>query len=133
LILWITYELLEFSFGDLTEAFAHSAASFLICVLLVWSALATVGGLIPHQIWMGKRRLWTDGYLLWRLWTGSEDEVRQFFLNPDWREAFDLLQSGAQNDTNCFARSSTKPGESLEAFREQQTRLASRLIRSRNQ
>lgn len=131
-ILWLGYQLIVDTFGGLAAAFAHSAGGLMASVLFWWTAMSTVGGLVPHRFWICHQRMWTDGYLLLRLWTTSNDRAAELALNLDWKQALELLQSAyPASEMSEQATGMKPPGhpDSSLTFLDQQVRLASRLPR----
>ena len=131
LFLWIAYEGIELSFGGLRDAFEGGAGGILIGVLFCWSVLLALSALIPHKTWLGNKRIWSDGYLLFRLWTASKDQIAELVVNPDWTEALAMLQSTGSDETASPTKSESilaKEVGNIEAFRRQQERLGSRLL-----
>jgi hypothetical protein len=91
LILWATYQLSAHVFGGLGAAFAHGSSGFMVVSFFWLTALSAVGGLVPHTVRLGHQKMWTDGYLLLRLWTGTA-RFPQLAYNSDWQEALERLQ-----------------------------------------
>lgn len=130
-VLWSFYQLIVHFFGGLPIAFGHSPAGLTASALFCWIALLALGGILPHQVWVGPRLVWNDGYWLIRLLTGSKKQIAELAGRSNWRELLKLLGSdGSQSLTAAASR-----GQELcvtivnpMGFHEQRERLKTQLI-----
>lgn len=131
LILWATYQLSAHAFGGLGAAFAHGSSGFMVVSFFWLTALSAAGGLIPHTVRIGHQKMWNDGYLLLRLWTGSA-RFPQLAYNSNWQEALEGLQvANPRSGTSLEAGERELPAHQAgpAAFHEQRSLLGSRLLR----
>jgi len=102
-------------------------------VLLFWNtALSAAGGLIPHAVWLGERKLQTDGYLLLQLLLPARLKSGPVTFTPDRADALAFFESTPHPDRlspGTVASSPREAGAESIIFRQQQRRLASRLLR----
>ena len=134
-VLWLSYQLITRVFGGLRMASVESAGGLIASVLFWWMALSAVGGLVPHKVWMGHHKLWTDGYWLLKLWTGSHAHLVELARRSDWRGLLELLESDPSRKVISPDAGTRKLPAHLadpRAFHEQQARLSLRLLRERS-
>ena len=131
LFLWIAYKAIELFYGGFPAVFEHGAGGLLIGVLFSWFVLGALSALIPHKTWLGNRKISSDGYLLFRLWTAPKDQIAELMMNPDATEALAMLRTTSSEEAKSLTTSESivpKEGANIDAFRQQQTRLGSRLL-----
>jgi hypothetical protein len=131
LILWATYQLSAHVFGGLGAAFAHGTSGFMVFSFFWLTALSAVGGLVPRTVRIAHQKMWTDGYLLLRLWTGSA-RFPQLAYNSNWQEPLERLQvANPRSVTSPEAGEPQLPAHQTGpvTFREQRSLLGSRLLR----
>jgi hypothetical protein len=129
-ILWLSCQLAAPAFGGLEEI--QGAWGVVSFALFWWTVISAVGGLVPHQRWMDHQKVWTDGYWLLRLWTGSRAQVAELARNSDGRGLLDLLKSDSARSVmhpDAGAREFPAFLGGPAAFHEQRTLLSSRLLR----
>jgi hypothetical protein len=132
IILWSAYQLITHAFGGLAAASIQGPGELTAFLLFWWTALSAVGGLVPQMMWVGHCRMWTDGYWLLRLLTGSNAQITEFARSSDWRARLDLLQSESSQTSNPPGVGGGElPGHlaGSTAFHEQRELLSSRLLR----
>ena len=130
LILWCSHRIITRAFGGLGAAFTHSSGGLIVFALFWWTAMSAVTGLVPLKVWMGHRRVWSDGYWLLRLWTASKEGMKELASNPEWRAALELLRASRPDGKVIVVEPEgpgSRPGSSL-TFQQQQAQLASRLL-----
>jgi hypothetical protein len=123
MVLWAAYQLVARVFGGFVAAFGQGPGGLMVCALFWWMALATVGGLMPHKMWLNRHEIWNDGYWLVRLWTGSRADLTELARRSNWREYLDLLQSDSPRSVAPL-----EPSNPV-ALQEQRALLSSRLLR----
>jgi hypothetical protein len=123
IVLWAIYQLVARVFGGLVAAFGQGPGALMLCALFWWMALSTIGGLVPHRIWLNCHEVWNDGYCLFRLWTGSRADVTELARSSTSREYLGLLQS------DCPRSVAPLEPPSPMALQEQRALLSSRLLR----
>ena len=132
ILLFVSYRLITRAFGGLDTAFAGSRIGLFAVAFFWWTAFSAIGGLVPLRIWMGDRRMWTDGYWLLRLWTASRERIAEFAVSHDWRRGLEMLENDIRKKRTdvlpaelpeCAARRN----EDVPNFQQLQARLASRL------
>ena len=131
LVLWSAYRLIIHTFGSLAVAFAHGTGGLLVSVLFWTTLVSAVSGLVPHMVWIGNNRMWSDGYLLLRLWTASREGISELASHPDWRRALELLQSEhprQEISSEVIDSEAHEYLDTLQAFQQQQARLGSPLL-----
>jgi len=134
LILFGGYRLIVAVYGSLGDSFS-CADGALAAVLLLWTLSSALTGLLPTKAAIGGRRFLTDGYLLLRLWTASNQRLAEWASISDWRKALDLLQGtdenrkAIRNAGSQEARGSASPSENLRILQVQRNRLASEVLR----
>lgn len=134
IVLWVTYQLITRAFGGLVAAFDAGPGGLMVFALFWWGALATLEGLVPHKVRSDDQEVWSDGYWLLWLWTGSGADITKLARGSNWRELLELCQSdGPQSRVPLEP---VDPGlraylASPVALQEQRARLSSRLLRKR--
>jgi hypothetical protein len=130
ILLWAGYNLMV---SDVMgPAFRGSACGLVLGLILLWTAITLIGGVIPRTAWAGERKVWTDGYWLWLLLTGSDKRLATLIAQIRWQHA---LESGWSGELppwfvpGLLPVTPTDPAASLETFRQQQVRLNSHLLR----
>jgi hypothetical protein len=127
-ILWSAYQVMQRAFGGLVELFLHGPGGLLFFSLFWLTVLSALGGLIPRQTLLGPQRVWTDGYLLLQLWTGSSLVSPGPSYHSNWREPLALLGSdGARSAISSDESPARRAGPLV--FQEQRALLNSRLLR----
>jgi Peptidase family M50 len=133
-VLWATYQLSAHVFGGLGAAFAHGSSGFMVFSFFWLTALSTVGGLVPHTVRIGHQKMWNDGYLLLRLWTGGV-RFPQLAYNSDWEGLLERLQvADSRSVIPLEAGERELPAHQADplTFHEQRVLLSSRLLRQRS-
>jgi Peptidase family M50 len=128
-LLWSSYQLIARAFGGLAAAFSQGAFGFTVWILFWSTVLSAIEGLVPYRLWMGHHKVWTDGYWLVRLLTGSSGHVAELAQNSDWLGLLDLLQSDGTRSAAFSDAIGRELLASSAAFHEQRTLLSSRLLR----
>jgi hypothetical protein len=104
----------------------------MLFALFWWMALSAVGGLVPHKVWMGHHKLWTDGYWLFYLWTGSGADIAELARSANWRDLLKLFQSDGPRSTMTRKPVELKLRPQIAGpvvLQEQRALLSSRLLR----
>lgn len=134
IVLWVTYQLITRAFGGLVAAFDAGPGGLMVFALFWWGALATLEGLVPHRVRSDHQEVWSDGYWLLWLWTGSGADITGLARGSNWRELLELCQS------DCPPRPVSREPVDPElraylanpmALREQRALLSSCLLRKR--
>ena len=127
-----SYQLILRAFGGLEAAFVGSASGLVAVALFWWTASSAVGGLVPFKFWMEDRRVWTDGYWLFLLWTSARDQIAKLAVSCDWRRGLEMLKHDLPKEKRVgaveVARSevTAQGSENMMTFEQLQARLASR-------
>ena len=93
IVLWVTYQLITRAFGGLVAAFDAGPGGLMVFALFWWTALAAREGLVPHKVRSDHQEVWSDGYWLLRLWTGSGADITELARSSNWREPWNYCQS----------------------------------------
>jgi hypothetical protein len=101
-ILFAGYILITKTYGSFGSAFTRNAGSFVAAAVLVHVGAAALGGLIPHTVWIGGRRLHTDGWLLLRTWLAPKGVIG-FSGDSSWMNALQLLPAAAANKPSLMS------------------------------
>jgi hypothetical protein len=131
IVLWSVYQLIQHAFGGLGASFSHGAGGLMLFAFFWLTVLVAFGGLVPRQVSIGPDKMWTDGYLLLRLWTGGA-RFPQLAYNSNWQEALDGLQAAnPRGITSLEAGERELPAHRAgpATFHEQRSLLGSRLLR----
>ena len=128
LLIWLGYELIARFYGGLVNAYDHGPVGLTVFGLFWWTVLSALNGLIPHKMRISYREIWTDGYSILCLCTASSEEIAKLARAIDPERAIEMLRSNAHPSQ---PQESDGPdldsARSLQNFREQQSRLNSRL------
>lgn len=132
LILWTTYQLIQHAFGGLGASFSHGPGGLMFFAFFWLTAFSAIGGLLPRQVSLGPNKMWTDGYLLLRLLTGSSLAFPELAYNSKWEEPLELL--GFNNSRSVIPLEGVKRDSPAHragriTFHEQRALLSSRLLR----
>ena len=130
LVLWSMYQVIVGSFGGLAAAFLHNAGGMMLTALFYWTAMSAVSGLLPHSTRVGYKKVWTDGYWLYRVWKSSNPLFVELF-DQDWTSALKLLESEYSDDGVSSRVVDLEPNHDRCTFEQQRERLASRLLPER--
>jgi hypothetical protein len=130
-VVWSGYIFLTRVFGQLGAAFRDGANGVTLSALFCLIALSAIGNLVPHTVWLGNQKVWTDGYWLFRLLTTSRERIEELIFNDYYKTTLELLRTvHAQGSRPAKAVPNT-PKQSgphpVSTFRDQKARLASRL------
>jgi hypothetical protein len=134
LMLFGGYRLIVAMYGSLGDSFLRADGA-VASVLLLWTLGSALTGLLPTKASLGGRRFLTDGYLLLRLWTASNQQLAEWASISDWRKALDLLQGADENRKAIRNAGSREPqgsassSENLRILQAQRSRLASEVLR----
>jgi peptidase M50-like protein len=129
-ILFVGYRLGTQTWGSLGEAFTRNAGSLVAGALLLHVCAAALTGIVPHTVWIGGRRLHTDGWLLLRPWLAPKGVIG-FSGDPSWLDALRLLRPPAGTNKPSLMSAVSEVRMPQASFRELQARLRSGLRQQR--
>jgi hypothetical protein len=128
-VLWSAYHVIQYSFGGFRGLFFHGPGGLVFFGLFWLVALTALGGLIPRQGRLGPTRIWTDGYVLLRLLTGSSLAYPELAYDSKWKDPLEMLASDGSRSATLPYTVERELLASPAAFHEQRTRLSSELLR----
>jgi hypothetical protein len=132
LVLWSTYQLIQHAFGGLRASFSHGPGGLMFFVFFWLMVFVALGSLLPRQVRINRETMWSDGFVLLRLWTGASLAYPKLAYKSKWRGPLELLESESSRSVlfqDVVERESPAPRAGLITFHEQQTLLSSRLLR----
>jgi hypothetical protein len=132
LVLWSTYQLIQHAFGGLRASFSHGPGGLMFSVFFWLMVLLAIVGLVPRQVRIDRATMWSDGYLLLWLWTGSSLAYPELGYRSKWKGPLELLGSEGSRTLPPLERAereSPAPRAGLITFHEQRALLSSRLLR----
>ena len=130
LLIFVLFRGLTIAFGSLTAAFGYGVVGIVTFTMFWWTVISAVSGLIPHQVDIGSRRLWTDGYWILRLCVGRSGFMENRLFCFDTAEALSLLEGEDVNRSHTAEFPPSNGSHAEAVFREQRRLLTSRLLKN---
>lgn len=91
LVLWSTYQLIQHAFGGLRASFSHGPGGLMFFVFFWLMVLLAIVSLVPRPVRIDRETMWTDGFLLLWLWTGSSLGFPEPAYNSEGKDPLESL------------------------------------------